>query len=139
MKNQAITKRSPSQNSKSAIRLTLISLFQKAPKPLTVVEIRKQLLKMGIVRNKTTIYRQIDNLLRHKIITKLDLSTRAIHYEISNQPHHHHLICLGCQKIQTIKSIPLETSIIKLNSRLHHGFKITKHQVEFYGWCKNCR
>jgi Fur family zinc uptake transcriptional regulator len=48
--------------------------------------------------------------------------------------HHHHLICINCEKTLTFEYCPMEQ---KLNLPGH--FKITNHRFEVYGLCENCQ
>jgi Fur family zinc uptake transcriptional regulator len=48
--------------------------------------------------------------------------------------HHHHLICLDCEKTVPIKYCPME----KLPEMVG-DFQIVRHKFEIYGYCSACR
>ncbi len=50
---------------------------------------------------------------------------------------HHHLICLGCRKIQDLSDAALDR--LRVSARARAGFEVTGHRVEFHGYCAACR
>lgn len=50
--------------------------------------------------------------------------------------HHHHLTCLKCHKIMSIRGKDLEAFINGLGAS--HDFQPIEHQVEIQGYCKEC-
>jgi len=48
--------------------------------------------------------------------------------------HHHHLICMNCEKTVTFDYCPMEFSI-----ELPQSFKIVNHRFEIYGICEECQ
>jgi len=75
-------------------------------------------------------------LLKQNLVEELNFQTQAKLYEISG-PHHHHLICLNCDRIE---EVVLKNDLAKEEKRLakNNNFKILKHSLEFFGSCKNC-
>ena len=55
----------------------------------------------------------------------------------ANMSPHHHLICLGCRTIHDLTDGALDR--ISVPTQALGGFKVTGHQVEFYGYCSRCR
>ncbi len=55
----------------------------------------------------------------------------------ANLALHHHLICLGCRKIQDVTDIALDR--LKIPSHGHGAFEVMGHRVEFHGYCAACR
>lgn len=55
----------------------------------------------------------------------------------ANLDLHHHLICLGCRKIQDVTDVALDR--LQIPSRGRGGFEVTGHRVEFQGYCAACR
>lgn len=48
--------------------------------------------------------------------------------------HHHHLICINCEKTLTFEYCPMEQSL-----DLPGSFKIINHRFEVYGVCEACQ
>ena len=95
-------------------------------------EVRKKLPHIS----KGTIYRNLKVLEEEGTILELNLDGLVGRYEI-RQNNHYHFICEKCGMIFDLNE-PVET---KLNSKYAKktGFKITRHQLEFRGLCKDCQ
>ncbi|HHV72959.1 MAG TPA: transcriptional repressor [Clostridia bacterium] len=86
--------------------------------------------------NFSTIYRNLETLENLNIIHKTNLVNDTSFYElISNENHHHHIICKGCGKTESINFCPLDN--IKINVE-NPNFTLTDHKFELYGYCKKC-
>ncbi|REE94335.1 Fur family zinc uptake transcriptional regulator [Paenibacillus taihuensis] len=48
--------------------------------------------------------------------------------------HHHHLICINCEKTLTFEYCPMEQTL-----DLPGSFKIINHRFEVYGVCESCQ
>lgn len=87
-----------------------------------------------------TIYRSLELLVELGILLKIEFGDGCSRYELttteSNIHHHHHIICESCGKVIEFEDDllePLEEAVEK-----EFGFKITNHQVKFFGKCKEC-
>jgi Fur family peroxide stress response transcriptional regulator len=49
---------------------------------------------------------------------------------------HHHLICLGCRRIEDLADESLDRLAV---SKRHADFEVLGHRVEFHGYCAACR
>jgi Fe2+ or Zn2+ uptake regulation protein len=95
-------------------------------------EVRKKLPHIS----KGTIYRNLKVLEEEGAILELNVDGVVGRYEI-RQNNHYHFICEKCGRIIDLNE-PVET---KLNAKYAKktGFKITHHQLEFRGFCKDCQ
>ncbi len=99
----------------------------------------------GLVKAKhpeiglATIYRTLDLLAELQVLQKLNFGDGRSRYEFNDKEvhHHHHLICLGCGIVAEFSEDLLE----KLEQAIsnHNGFKITDHELKFYGYCHDCQ
>ncbi|MEE9205249.1 MAG: transcriptional repressor [Nitrospirales bacterium] len=55
----------------------------------------------------------------------------------ANVSLHHHLLCLGCRKIQDLTDEALNR--LTVSARARSGFKVVGYRVEFHGYCAACR
>jgi Fe2+ or Zn2+ uptake regulation protein len=119
-------------------RKNILELFSYSCKPMTAQQILSYLAKNKIFVNKTTIYRELDFLLKKDFIKELHISSGRRYYERTEQKHHHHLICKKCG---TIEDVTLIQNLAKEEKRLEleKDFKITDHSLEFFGLCVNCQ
>ncbi|KKW42050.1 MAG: Ferric uptake regulator-like protein [Candidatus Magasanikbacteria bacterium GW2011_GWA2_56_11] len=121
------------------IRAALIDILKKSPAPLTPQELLTQLEKLGLSANKTTIYRQLAALRSLGIVEEVHFADRAKRYELAAESgHHHHLVCLRCQKIEDI-AFPADLERQEQAIWKSHKFKVLRHSLEFFGLCQRCQ
>lgn len=123
----------------TTVRRALIQILSKDHQPISVQEILQKLKERSIIANKTTVYRQLETLLKYNFVHEVRLSDRSVLYELANgKDHHHHLVCLGCGSIEDVSFRDdlerQEKNIIKSKK-----FKIIRHSLEFFGWCLKCQ
>jgi Fe2+ or Zn2+ uptake regulation protein len=102
----------------------------------SLAAILAHLKKMGILPNRSTIFRELLYLTQHNIILKNTIAGTD-YYEIPCQ-HHHHLICLRCKQIKKVSAC---TTLEKQEAAIakHNHFQILNHSLEFYGYCQKCQ
>jgi Fur family transcriptional regulator, peroxide stress response regulator len=84
-----------------------------------------------------TVYKTLDLLKELDEILEIGLRDDS-HYD-GNKPYPHpHLICMKCQKIMDGE---LETAVGKIVQEVENnfGFRVVKHQLDFYGLCPDCQ
>lgn len=89
-------------------REIILHVFQNLPKGnhLSAEELHELLTQRGEEVSLSTIYRSVKLMARMGILRELELAEGHKHYEL-NQPypyHHHHLVCLQCNKTLEFKS-----------------------------------
>ncbi len=122
----------------SASRNFILDMMAKNNKPLSVFEIQKTLKKNNLPVNKTTIYREIDLLKKEGLILEIQLKEKNKRYELSSREHHHHMVCIKCNKIRDFISEDYEKIINKVIKNEPDFAKITNHSLELFGLCKSC-
>jgi Fur family transcriptional regulator, ferric uptake regulator len=122
-------------------RETILQVFQNldSGKHLSAEDLFEvlQAQKAGI--SLSTIYRTLKLMARMGILRELELAEGHKHYEI-NQPspyHHHHLICVRCNKTIEFKSEP----ILKIGSKVaeKEGFELLDCQLSVHAVCPACQ
>ena len=84
-----------------------------------------------------TIYRNLNLFSALGVIHQIHLPGGDGNvYELAKEPHHH-LVCLGCGKIQCIDYGPVD--LVALNEAWEPDFKICRYSLQFYGYCHDCR
>ena len=101
----------------------------------------------GALRDKSsdiglaTVYRTLELLVQIGILQRMEFGDGCSRYEIAdikkNEHQHHHLICIKCGKVMEFFDDLLDELEADVSSK--SGFKITDHQVKFYGYCKECQ
>ena len=81
-----------------------------------------------------TVYRNLQKLVA---TNKLQIVTlgRAQHFDPLTEPHQH-FICEKCEQVYDV--LIGNQREIKPAKLPHDGFKVTSHQLSFYGVCKDC-
>jgi len=114
------------------IRSALIRIFSKSRMPLSAEAVLKRLKA-----HKVTIYREIDFLVQQHVLQSVALGDRKKRFELAGRPHHHHAVCVKCNRIEDVMldgHLQKEIRIIEKNKK----FVITSHSLEFFGLCNNC-
>ena len=120
-------------------REQIVSIVVSSDKPLTAPEIQEKLEKAGVSVNKTTVYRELTFLVGKDLVSEVHLETGVKHYEMSDLPHHHHLVCNSCGDISELENDKLENSLEEAEENAaERGFRVDKHMLEFYGRCASC-
>src|SRR4028118_414942 len=89
-------------------RETILHVFQNLPRGnhLSAEDLYNLLQRRGEAISLSTIYRTLKLMARMGLLRELELAEGHKHYEL-NQPypyHHHHLICVRCNKTIEFKN-----------------------------------
>ena len=95
-------------------------------------EVRKEIPNIS----KGTIYRNLQVLQEDGAIFTLNLNGTLSRYEVK-QESHYHFRCERCGRVFDLDE-PIDKEIDARVSR-HTGFKVSHHQTEFRGLCKECQ
>ena len=89
--------------------------------------------------SRATIYRTLELLVAAGLVRQMTFGDRsAQHYEqVLGIPHHDHLICLACGRVEEVFSAALEREQDALCER--NGFEVHHHNLEVFGLCRRCR
>jgi Fe2+ or Zn2+ uptake regulation protein len=114
-------------------RKTIFQTLKNAPTPLSHVEISKANSSI----DKTSVYRTIELFLRLGVIVGVSHGWKQ-KYELAApfRPHHHHLHCIKCGKIEEIQSEKLEQMIHAIAD--DSNFHVVGHTFELTGICNQC-
>ncbi len=83
-----------------------------------------------------TVYRNLNILIRQKLIKKIDSGSTFDRFEANIEPHYH-FICESCGAIKDL-SLPIDKT---LNRRIQSETEYTvfRHRIDFFGLCSFCR
>ena len=118
-------------------RKDILWALDKHESPLTAEQIYENLKNEDNKISLSTVYRNLTFFCDRKIIKKTMLDSATAVYEIDKQKCTHHLICEGCAKIQIIEKCPINKEWEDLAES--YGFNITRHNIEIFGKCADCR
>lgn len=122
-------------------RETILQIFQNLPEGnhLSAEDLFNLLQEDGQAISLSTIYRTLKLMARMGILRELELAEGHKHYEI-NQPsphHHHHLICVRCNKTIEFKN----DSILRVGSKTaqKEGYHLLDCQLIIHAVCPTCQ
>jgi len=117
-------------------RVGILKAITLAAKPLELKNINGILRKNRVRVDRSTIYRQLRYLIGRKFLNKFQLEGGKVYYELAGE-HHHHLICIRCKRIASVKLDDC-LKIFENEFEKNQEFKVLGHSLEFYGLCKSC-
>ncbi len=122
-------------------RETILQIFQNLARGnhLSAEDLYDLLHNEGEKISLSTIYRTLKLMARMGILRELELAEGHKHYEI-NQPypnHHHHLICVRCNKTIEFKN----DSILKTGTKTarKEGYHLLDCQLTVHAICPSCQ
>ncbi|MEO1093743.1 MAG: transcriptional repressor [Cyanobacteria bacterium J06638_28] len=122
-------------------REIILDTFQNLPEGnhLSAEDLRDVLADQGEQVSLSTIYRNLKLMARMGILRELELAEGQKRYEI-NQPsphHHHHLICVRCNKTIEFKN----DSVLKVGARTasKSGYHLLDCQLTIHAVCPTCQ
>jgi len=126
-------------------RQAILDILNHVGKHLSAEQIYEEALKRYHNVGLSTVYRNLELLVRIGLIWKFDAGDNKARYEIAKRPeesHHHHLICKKCNSIIDYSdSVDNEKDFIKereKNLSSKYNFKIENHCIDFFGLCNKC-
>ncbi len=122
-------------------REIMLETFQTLPKGehLSAEDLCLRLEEHGEKVSLSTVYRNVKLLARMGILRELELAEGHKRYEI-NQPaphHHHHLICVRCNKTVEFKN----DSVLKAGAKTAEksGYHLLDCQLLIHAVCPTCQ
>ena len=86
--------------------------------------------------SKGTVYRNLKVLQESGQIAKLNIKGTVSRFEM-RQADHYHFRCEQCGRVFDVDE-PVDKNIDERVAK-RTGFKVTRHQLEFRGLCKDCQ
>ncbi|MFT7184375.1 MAG: Fe2+ or Zn2+ uptake regulation protein [Oceanicoccus sp.] len=122
----------------TSLRMALLEILLKKQEPISAQNLMKELSARGFTPNETTVYRQLDTLVKHKVVDLVVLNPKVQLFEIVHE-HHHHFVCEGCDDVQDVHSESIESAFHSFEEELaRKGLSIQKHELTFFGECQSC-
>ncbi len=86
---------------------------------------------------RASVFRSLDLFTQLNIIRPTYVTGGAPQYVLMPGGHHHHIVCLNCNRTIEFEDCGLDGLAAKLEDRL--GVKLSGHLLEFYGTCEQCQ
>jgi Fur family zinc uptake transcriptional regulator len=83
-----------------------------------------------------TIYRNLRLLVKLNVVDEVKLPGKLAQYSLNRQAHEHGLVCLECGTEIPLGHCPIKE--LETLARAEHGFVISAHRIELFGYCPKC-
>ncbi len=102
----------------------------------TAEDLYREVKKVHPMISQNTVYYTLGVLREAGLVREVNYWHDRSRFD-ANIGLHHHLICLGCRKIEDLMDATLDRLPMRVGGRL--DFEVTGHRVEFHGYCAACR
>lgn len=116
--------------------IVLQALEENAGHP-TSAEILEAVSVIDDSVGRASVFRALDLFTQLSIIRPTYVATGTPQYVLMPEGHHHHIICLRCNRTIEFEDCGLDKLQHELEDRLN--VKLTGHLLEFYGICADCK
>jgi len=105
--------------------------------PMSPQELYQCLTKKERKIGLTSIYRSLDLFESLGIAFKI-INASSVKYKLCEiEDHHHHIICKKCGNVVELHFCDISAWSEKVTEST--GYEVTDHQLNFYGFCKECK
>jgi len=113
----------------------LLNELKKCNDELSGQELHRQLHSGEKAMGLTTVYRNLQALVKQGLIRSRHLPNGEVLYAPVERDIHH-LTCVKCGETKRLKGCPVKT--MKIPLIIPKEFDLLFHTLEYFGLCKNC-
>ncbi len=117
-------------------RAAILEVFLATTGHLTSEEIYRQVGALHPRVGFSTVYRTLRLFVEAGVASQRNFRDGVTRYEV-RQPHHDHLVCLGCNCILEFGNDVIES--LQEEVARQQGFQLVSHRHELYGYCRDCQ
>lgn len=119
-------------------RVKILQLLQQpANRHISAEEMYRKLLDDGEEIGLATVYRVLNQFDESGLVTRHHFEGGKSVFELANQSHHDHLVCLDCGLVTEFSDETIEKRQSEIAA--HHGIELTHHSLYLYGHCSKQR
>lgn len=117
-------------------RIKILELLENSTiHHLSAEDVYKALLEQGEDVGLATVYRVLTQFESAGIVERHHFEGGHSVFEISQEQHHDHIVCIMCNKVLEFNDDIIEAQQHKVAESL--GFTLTDHALHLYGVCNN--
>ncbi|HHV62260.1 MAG TPA: transcriptional repressor [Firmicutes bacterium] len=117
-------------------RREIIRVLSEAYEPQNAQQVHERVAERFPGMGMDTVYRNLRLLAALGVVSQINLlSKRGDLFKLGGD-HHHHFVCLGCDKIVCLDGCPLDND--SFSGADENGFTIVSHSFQIYGYCAEC-
>ena len=113
----------------------LLNELKKCTDELSGQELHRQLHNGEKAMGLTTVYRNLQALVKQGLIRSRHLPNGEVLYAPVERDIHH-LTCVSCGETTRLKGCPIQTT--DLSKKTSKKFELLFHTLEYFGLCQNC-
>ncbi len=118
-------------------RQTVLTAIQRLGGHVTSSQVLEEVAQADPTIGRASVFRTLDLFTRLAIIRPtFSESSLTPSYVLMPDGHHHHIVCISCQRVMEFDDCNLETMTAELERRLN--VRIHGHLLEFYAVCSAC-
>lgn len=117
-------------------RAAILRALEEAHRHLTAEEIYELVQQDFPMMSRTTVYRNLENLVEQGLLMPLQRSGRAVQYD-ANLSEHHHFFCQKCGEVFDIYLEEIHYRIDSARSSLGK-VRVFRPEVQLHGICQDC-
>lgn len=112
-------------------RVAVVDVLKHHKKPITAQTV---MAKLKAVRpDQVTVYRILSALVQAEVVREVSVAKGVASYELADRPHHHHVICEECGRVEDVAG-----KCVELPKKPKTFKQVTGHQLEYAGICNDC-
>jgi len=113
----------------------LLNELKKCNDELSGQELHRKLHNGEKTMGLTTVYRNLQALVKQGLIRSRHLPTGEVLYAPVERDIHH-LTCVSCGETSRLNGCPVKK--IEISKKVSDKFKLLFHTLEYFGLCQNC-
>ena len=113
----------------------LLNELKKCTDELSGQELHRQLHNVDKAMGLTTVYRNLQILVKQGLIRSRHLPNGEVLYAPVERDIHH-LTCVSCGETTKLKGCPVKT--MEIPKKTSKNFELLVHTLEYFGLCQNC-
>ncbi len=121
----------------TSARQAILDYLEAAERHLSANQVYEALTERLPSLNLSTVYRSLEYLVEHQLVSVADVGTGSPVYEIVNDTPHHHLVCLNCHHIMYLDHDYVNPFFQSLDETL--DFQVHTNHLVLYGICTDCK
>ncbi len=119
-------------------RETIVDRFLRTNGHLSIDELHQLVRQKDKNVGFTTVFRTLKALTDCGLARETDLQDGRTRFEhIYNRPHHHHIVCVACNR--TIEFLSPELERLQEQIVARYQFQSVRHQLQIFGVCFDCQ
>ena len=118
-------------------RERLVEVTRALPGHLSAEEVYEQVRATLPAVSKVSVYRGLETLCRHGMMTCTALGGHGVRYEWVGDRPHHHLLCSRCGRIDDLPDAEMDT--LRECLATHYGFAADIGHFAIWGTCQICQ